>query len=100
MPLLSVKLAGRSEVTVVWARTPLEPANVESKTAEAKTAKRCACIITCPAQRKPVSRQRYAPFPIGVTVRTNHSATNRGIHRGAWAQASRRRENGLTIRHT
>ena len=46
-PLSSVKLAGRSDVTVVWANAlPAEKANVEMKTATREAAKRCGDIMT------------------------------------------------------
>src|SRR6476660_23179 len=47
MPLPRVKLAGRSDVTVVWASAlPAEKANVEMKTATSEAAKRCDDIMT------------------------------------------------------
>src|SRR4026209_2392308 len=46
-PLSSVKLAGRSEVTVVWANAlPAENANVEMRAATTEAAKRCEDIMT------------------------------------------------------
>src|SRR5450759_1570076 len=47
-PLPRVKVAGRSEVTVVWASVPLaERANAGSSTAKSEAAKRGEDIMTC-----------------------------------------------------
>ena len=56
--VLVIKLAGGSEVTVVWARTPLaEIATAESRVAKKGTAKRDENIMTCLAR----GPQKWAP---------------------------------------
>jgi len=66
MPLASVKLAGRSDVTVVWAKAgPAENAKVVTKAAAtSETAKRCEGIMTylarIPQKRSPVLRPEFA----------------------------------------
>jgi len=47
MPLGSVKLAGRSEVTVVWARTLAHERVIVNASAANKQAERCKDIMTC-----------------------------------------------------
>jgi hypothetical protein len=63
--LSSVKLAGRSEVTVVWAKAlPPENANVVSRTAAMEAANRCEDIMTylarVPQNRRPALWQTFA----------------------------------------
>src|SRR6266481_7301265 len=103
-PLPRVKLSGRSEVTVVWARTlPVERANVESNAATRDAAKRFEDIMTCsariPQKWLRVLRQEFAQVRevartqmFGIKLRHRTPRQSR--------QSSRRREMSLTIRHT
>src|SRR5207253_6504854 len=66
-PLPRVKLAGGSEVTVVWASAPLvETANAANSATKKGAAKRCDNIMTylarIPKRWTPVFRQEYAQF--------------------------------------
>src|SRR5438445_9685513 len=63
MPLPSVKLAGGSEVTVVWART-LVAERIKGKTSAAarQAAKRCEDIMTCCSARAENLGQAAAPY--------------------------------------
>src|SRR3954452_24025867 len=48
MPLASVKVAGRSEVTVVWSRTFVaEKANARNSATNEQVKRRCEDIVTC-----------------------------------------------------
>jgi hypothetical protein len=63
--LSNVKLAGRSDVTVVWAEAlPADNANVVRRTAATEAAKRCEDIMTylarTPQNRSPALRQEFA----------------------------------------
>jgi hypothetical protein len=98
-----VKLAGRSDVTVVWANAlPAENANVEMKAATSEAAKRCEDIhdLSGAHAAKPVAGTATG---IRANVRTN-PAKPFGIklrHRTPRSrqQSSRRREISLTNRH-
>src|SRR5258707_12434429 len=82
-PLPRVKLAGRSDVTVVWAKPlPVEKANVEIK-AKSEAAKRCGDIMTYLEART----QAFGVKPLHGTPQGNPAG-------------SRSRETNLTIRHT
>src|SRR4051812_802742 len=65
-PLPRVKLAGGSEVTVVWASAPVATANVENSATKTGAAKRCDDIMTYlnaySETVAPVFRQEYAQF--------------------------------------
>jgi len=63
MPLASVKVAGRSEVTVVWARTFVAE-KVKGKTSAAmkQAAKRCEDIMTCCSAQTEMFGQAAAPY--------------------------------------
>src|SRR3954451_7210916 len=59
MPLASVKLAGGSEVTVVWARTLVAgTASVKTSAMNEQLRKRCEDIVTCLATRTGTVRVR------------------------------------------
>src|SRR5689334_7409169 len=103
-PLPSVKLAGRSDVTVVWARTPPgEKANVEMKAARNETARRCENIMTClariPQKWLRALRQEFAQMFESARTDTFGMKPRHRTPRGT-GQSSRRREISLTIRHT
>src|SRR5438132_1663409 len=104
-PLPRVKLAGRSDVTVVWARAPLpESGTVEIHATSSETAKRCEDIMTylprIPAKPAADCTGTIAAPEQFALVRTLHPEQTRfggkPLHRTARQQrcASRRRENG------
>jgi hypothetical protein len=101
-----VKLAGRSEVTVVWASAllPAVMANVEIKAATSEAAKRCDDIMTylarIPRKEVPDLQQEFAQnfrseIQTGLFGMKPRHRTPRPRRR-----SSRRREKSLTIRHT
>src|SRR6185295_18476363 len=70
MPLASVKLAGRSEVTVVWARTCVAE-KVKGKTSAAtrQAAKRCEDIMTCCSAQAENFGQAAAPYTVQLSAK-------------------------------
>jgi hypothetical protein len=83
--LSRVKLAGRSDVTVVWANAlPAEKANVEMRAATREAANRCEGIMTClaliPLNRSPVLRQEFAQM-LEVTRQNRPGSSCGMVHR-------------------
>src|SRR5882724_4369924 len=77
MPLPRVKLAGRSDVTVVWASAPLpESVTVETNATSSETAKRWEDIMTY------LPRIPAKPFAdcIGTMAVAERSALRRTVH--------------------
>src|SRR3954451_22811515 len=95
-PLPRVKVAGGSDVTVVWARARLETAAAESSATKRTAAKRCEDIMTCLARcpqrggtgSRHVSNESFIPS-LSVGARPPH-----GTPHGCGPSVTKPRDNG------